>query len=87
MNDATYVESVMNEFKEKTDALQNEMNEIAASIGNITAAIEEGVKGVDSTAESTQMLVMDMEKISKRMDENQEIAADLNKETAIFAKL
>ena len=87
MNDATYVESVMNEFKEKTDALQNEMNEIATSIGNITAAIEEGARGVDNTAESTQMLAVDMEKISKRMDENQEIAMDLNKETAIFAKL
>lgn len=86
-NDATYIEGIMNEFKDKTDNLKSEMDEIAASIKTITAAIEDGVSGVTGAAESTQMLVVDMEKISDRMGENKEIAEDLQKETAIFTNL
>lgn len=81
---ATYIQSVMNEFTEKTDALKRAMDEIANSISTITDAIEEGAKGVNGAAESTQLLVVDMEKISKRMDQNQKIAAALQKETDVF---
>ena len=84
---ATYIESVMNEFTEKTDALKEEVDEIAGSIQTITYAIEEGVNGVTSAAESTQLLVTDMGNISDRMAENQEIAEDLQKETAVFKNL
>ena len=84
---ATYIETAMNEFKLKTDELNLEMEEIANSINTITAAIEEGVNGVTGAAESTQLLVSDMENISVKMDENQEIAIDLKKETAIFTVL
>ena len=86
-DDATYVESIMAEFKQQTDNLKMEVDEITNSIGTITSAIEEGVKGVTGTAESTQMLVVDMEKISGRMDQNKEIASELKDETAIFVKL
>lgn len=85
--DATYIESVMNEFAEKTDELKVVMEEIAGSINTITAAIDEGVNGVTGAAESTQVLVEDMDNISKRMDENFEIAGDLKKETSVFTKL
>ena len=81
---ATYIESVMNEFTEKTDALKNAMDEIAGSISTITDAISEGAKGVNGAAESTQLLVVDMEKISSRMDKNEAIAKALQKETDIF---
>lgn len=83
-DNATYIESVMNEFTAKTDDLKRAMDEIAVSIGTITDAIEEGARGVTGAAESTQMLVEDMEKISNRMDENQKIAGALQKETDIF---
>ncbi len=83
-DNATYIESVMNEFTAKTDDLRNAMDEIAGSIGTITNAIEEGANGVTGAAESTQVLVTDMENISSRMDENQEIAAALQKETDVF---
>ena len=85
--DATYIESVMNEFAEKTDELKVVMDEIAGSINTITAAIDEGVNGVTGAAESTQVLVEDMDNISKRMDENFEIAGDLKKETSVFTRL
>ena len=83
-DNATYIEGVMNEFTAKTDDLKRAMDEIAASIGTITDAIEEGARGVTGAAESTQMLVEDMENINNRMDENQKIAAALQKETDIF---
>ena len=83
-DNATYIESVMNEFTAKTDDLRNAVDEIAGSIGTITDAIEEGANGVTGAAESTQALVADMENISSRMEENQEIAAALQKETDVF---
>lgn len=86
-NKATYVENVMNEFESKTDSLKNTMVEIQRSINTIAHAIEEGAKGVSNAADSTQVLVTDMENISNRMDENFEIATDLKKETAIFTKI
>lgn len=81
---ASYIESVMDGFTGKTDALKSAVDEIAASIGTITDAIDEGARGVTGAAESTQMLVTDMENISNRMEENQEIAAALQKETNVF---
>lgn len=83
-DNATYIESVMNEFTVMTDELKKVVDEIAGSIGTITYAIEEGAKGVTGAAESTQVLVGDMENISYRMDENQEIASALQKETDVF---
>ena len=65
-------------------ALKNAMDEIAGSISTITDAISEGAKGVNGAAESTQLLVVDMEKISSRMDKNAAIAKALQKETDIF---
>lgn len=83
---ATYIEGVMDEFTEKTDALKKAMDEIASSINTITNAIDEGAEGVNGAAESTQMLVVDMEKISNRMDVNEKIAGVLQEGTAIFTK-
>ena len=80
---ATYIESVMNEFTEKTDALKNEVDSIADSISSITHAIEEGAKGVNGAA---QTLVADMDNINERMNENREIASALQKETDVFTK-
>lgn len=83
---ATYIESVMNEFTEKTDALKNEVDSIADSISSITHAIEEGAKGVNGAAQSTQTLVADMDNINERMNENREIASALQKEMDVFTK-
>ena len=85
-DNATYIETVMNEFTEKTDALKSEVDAIAGSISNITNAIEEGARGVSGAAQSTQTLVTDMDNINEKMNENKEIAAALLKETDIFTK-
>ena len=73
---ATHIETSMGDFTEKTEVLKKTMAEIADSINTIAHAIEEGVKGVSSAADSTQVLVGDMEDITRHMDENQHIAAD-----------
>ncbi|MCF2642374.1 methyl-accepting chemotaxis protein [Roseburia hominis] len=83
---ATFVESTMKDFSEKTVDLKQAVNEIAASINTITTAIEEGARGVTGAAESTQVLVEDIENIANRMDENQAIAEGLQKETEVFTK-
>lgn len=84
---ATFIEGVMADFEAKTDSLQNSMDEIANSVNTISHAIEEGASGVVSAADSTQVLVSDMDKISKKMDENFAIAEGLKKETSVFTKL
>ena len=86
-DNANYIESVMNDFTNKTEGFKETFDEIAESISSITTAIDEGVKGVSSAAESTQTLVTDMDNITKRMDENQRIAGELDEETAIFTKM
>ena len=86
-NDATYVEEVMNDFLGRTEELNNVVIETAESINTITAAIEEGVRGVNGAADSTQVLVTDMDDITRRMNENSEIAGDLKEETSVFARL
>ena len=84
---ATYIENSMDEFSQKTDDLKNSMTEIADSIQTITFAINESVNGIGSAADSTQILVGDMENITGHMNENQQIASDLKKETEVFKKL
>lgn len=81
---ASYIENVMNEFTDKTDRLKLTMDEIASSINSITQAIDEGARGVNGAAESTQVLVRDMETISNQMKENQRIADTLETGTSIF---
>lgn len=84
---ASFIEGTMTDFKEKTDSLKQSMLEISSSINNISHAINEGVNGVVSAADSTQLIVEDMDNISHKMDENYEIADSLKKETSIFIKL
>lgn len=84
---ASYIENVMNEFAGKTANLRESISDIAGSLNTISHALNDGVEGVNGVANSTQILVGDMETIVNRMDENQQISEDLNKETSVFVKL
>ena len=66
---ASFIEGTMTDFKEKTDSLKQSMLEISSSINTISHAINEGVNGVVSAADSTQLIVEDMDNISHKMDE------------------
>jgi methyl-accepting chemotaxis protein len=85
--DAAYIEGMMNEFTAKTDDLKDVMEEITGSIYSISSAIEQGAQGVSGAATSTQLLVEDMETISRRMDENTEITGNLKQEASVFTRL
>lgn len=63
------------------------MNDIANSISTITQAIVEGANGVNGATGSTSLLVEDMEHISERMRNNQQIAETLKESTAVFKSL
>ncbi len=84
---ANYIENVVSDFSKRMDRLQGTVSEIADSIGLITRAIGEGVSGIGNAADSTQVLLTDMENIAQHMDENQEIAVHLKRETEIFRQL
>ena len=84
---ATFVENAMEEFVSKTDRLNENFNEIAESIESITRAIDEGVEGVNGTANSMQTLAIEIDGVSNKMDENQQIAGSLKAETEIFVNL
>lgn len=84
---ANYIENVVSDFSKRMDGLQGTVSEIADSIGLITRAIEEGVSGIGNAADSTQVLLTDMENIAQHMDANQEIAVHLKRETEIFRQL
>ncbi len=84
---AGYIEEVMADFAGKTEQLKSVVDEIANSIQVITTAIDEGVQGVTGVADSTQNLVLDMEKISDKMNVNHQISGELKSETEIFTRL
>ena len=84
---ATFVEKAMEEVVTKTDRLNDNFNEIAESIESITRAIDEGVEGVNGTANSMQTLAIEIDGVSNKMDENQQIAGSLKAETEIFVNL
>ena len=81
---ASYISRIMEEFNVKTDELKNKMDNIAESIHTITTAIDEGANGINGAADSTQQLVVDMEKINEQMRENHSIANNLKNGTAVF---
>lgn len=86
-DNAAYIEATMAEFTARTDALNESVSEIANSIETISNAIDEGANGISSVADSTQILVEDMDNISGNMNENAKMAAALKEETEVFANL
>lgn len=85
-NNADFIESTMEEFTNETNSLRQQVDAIAGSINTITNAIDDGAKGINGAAESTQILVSDMEEINNRMQENQEISGALQKSTDVFTE-
>ena len=85
--DAGYVEHSMDSFNSQADRLKNSMAEIADSIASISGAIDGAVLGVTGAADNTRGLVEDMEGITARMDTNQEIVGELQRQVDVFANL
>ena len=85
--DSAYIGHAMEEFNDRAGRLKNAMDEIAASISSISGAIDGAASGLTGAAGSTRMLVDDMAGITARMDTNQEIVGELQKQMDVFANL
>ena len=85
--DSAYIGHAMEEFNDRAGRLKTAMDEIAASISSISGAIDGAASGLTGAAGSTRMLVDDMAGITARMDTNQEIVGELQKQMDVFANL
>ena len=85
--DAAYIRQTMDSFNRSAGSLKASMTEIVDAIETITAAIDEGAKGISGVADSTRYLVADMSEITMRMDTNHKVASQLEQETVTFANL
>lgn len=84
---ASYIETTMDEFSVKISNLKENMTMIAQSMDSIANSIKESTIGINSTAENTQTLVQDMNRISLRMNDNMKIVSLMKSETEVFTKL
>ena len=85
--DAAYIRRIMDDFHRQTQSLTHSMSGIADSIGTINKAIDESASGISGMAGNTRNLAADMEDITRRMGVNQDVVAELEKETAVFDNL
>ncbi len=85
--DAAHIRRIMDDFHGQTQRLKDSMSGIADSIGTIDKAIDESASGIVGMAGNTRSLAADMEDITRRMGVNQDVVAELEKETAVFDNL
>ena len=85
--DSDYIGHAMEEFNGQAERLKNAISQIAVSISSISASIDGAASGISGAAGSTRILVDDMEGITGRMDANQEIVGELQKQMDMFANL
>ncbi len=85
--DSVYIERSIEAFNSRVTRLLAMMDDITGSISNISDAIGDAASGVSGAAGSTRSLVDDMAGIAARMNVNQEIVGELQKQVEIFANL
>ena len=85
--DSDYIGSAMEEFNDRAERLKSAIDQIAVSISSISGSIDGAASGISGAAGSTRILVDDMEGITGRMDANQEIVGELQKQMDMFAIL
>lgn len=83
-DDAAYVNSAMDGFEERALALRKIMQETAESVRNISYAIEESANNVSTVANSTNILVQNIDIVNGEMETNQEISNRLKDEAERF---
>ena len=83
-DDAAYVNSAMDGFEERALALRKIMQETAESVRNISYAIEESANNVSTVANSTNILVQNIDTVNGEMETNQDISNRLKDEAERF---
>ena len=85
--DSDYIGQAMVEYNGRVERLKGAIDQIAVSISSISGSIDGAASGISGAAGSTRVLVDDMEGITGRMDANQEIVGELQKQMEVFANL
>ena len=85
--DSDYIGQAMEEYNSRVERLKNAIDQIAVSISSISSSIDGAASGISGAAGSTRILVDDMEGITGRMDANQEIVGELQRQMDMFANL
>ncbi len=85
--DSDYIGQSMEEYNGRVERLKSAMDQIAVSISSISGSIDGAASGISGAAGSTRVLVEDMEGITGRMDANQEIVGELQRQMEMFANL
>ena len=86
-DDASYVNTTMNVFEERTSHLLEIMQEISEAVSGITSAIEESALGVTHATENTSTLVSNIQIVNQEMGTNQQISQQLKQEADRFTNL
>lgn len=82
--DATYVNATMDEFETKATNLNAIMQRTAESIRDIATAVEESANSVGNAANSTMVLVQNIDTVNSEMEMNQNISDKLKNEAERF---
>lgn len=85
--DATHINSTINNFSQLSEDLARIINSITDSIDGITKAVEESADGVTSAATSVDSMVADISDMNSEMGVNEEISAKFKEETNCFVNL
>ena len=85
--DATHINSTINNFSELSQDLARIINSITDSIDGITKAVEESADGVTSAATSVDSMVADISDMNGEMEANEKISAKFKEETNCFVNL
>ena len=86
-DDARHINQVVEGFHEMAKNISSLMASITQAMDGIATAVEESADGVSNTANSTNELVQIMEQVTGQMENNNQVAQLLSRETAQFSKL
>ena len=85
--DSDYIGQAMEEYNGRVERLKTAIDQIAVSISSISGSIDGTASGINGAAGSTRILEDDMGGITERMDANQEIVGELQRQMDRFANL
>ena len=85
--DSDYIGQAMEEYNGRVERLKTAIDQIAVSISSISGSIDGTASGINGAAGSTRILADDMGGITERMDANQEIVGELQRQMDRFANL
>ncbi len=85
--DAVHINEIVMQFTEMSANLKQLMDSITEAINGITTTVDDSTNGISTAAMNTNELAKDMEQIAVEMDNNKQIAGDLNQEAERFVVL